>query len=135
MNEIVFRTIVTITAAVTVLSMFADEWGVRTLPNNLRMERELEKQRIIDKCNTKKWLYVFRIGVVIGYFASLFAMEFFLPYSRITFAACTIGWSVISTSNAPTVYSRISVPFYEMSLILNGVVLTLCFCSPIANNF
>ncbi len=47
----------------------------------------------------------------------------------------TLGWSALTVLDAPHVISRPSSLFYEASLLLNGVILALCFYSPLSSKF
>lgn len=76
-----------------------------------------------------------RIGLVVGYLAALVAVAFFVPFSPWIYLVFTLGWSALTVLDAPHVISRASSLFYEASLLLNGVVLALCFFSPLSGRF
>lgn len=121
-----------LTILVTVGGIAADERGARTLPKLLREERLRIKERAVAASMARPVLGVLRIGLVVGYLAALVATAFFVPFSPWIYLVITLGWSALTVFDAPHVISRASSLLYETSLLLNGVVLALCFFSPLS---
>lgn len=135
MTELTFRLLVLLTILVTVGGIVADELGARSLPMLLREERLRIKERVVASSKSHPFHGALRIALVVGYLASLVAIAFFLPYSPWAYLLLTLGWSALTVLDAPHVISRPSSLFYEASLLLNGVILALCFYSPLSSKF
>ena len=135
MNELTFRLLVLLTILVTVGGIVADELGASSLPRLLREERLRIKERVVASSKSHPFHGTLRIALVVGYLASLVAIAFFLPYSPWAYLLLTLGWSALTVLDAPHVISRPSSLFYEASLLLNGVILALCFYSPLSSKF
>lgn len=135
MTEFPFRLLVSLTALVTVAGMVVEEMGSRGLPESLRNAKAKNKALAIAVSKKHPLVGVVRISIVLGYLLSLVALAFFLPFSPWCYLFFTIAWGVLSVIDAPHILPRSFVPLYEVSLLLNGAIIALCFLSPLAARF
>ncbi|HAL23919.1 MAG TPA: hypothetical protein DCP40_14535 [Stenotrophomonas sp.] len=135
MTELTFRMLVLLTLIATVGGIVFDEIGASTLPKLLQEERLRIKHRVVAYSKAHPTCGLLRILLVTGYLASLIPIAFFVPFAPWLFLAFTVGWSALTVIDAPHVISRPASLFYEASLVLNGVILALCFFSSLSGRF
>jgi len=120
---------------VTIGCIVVDELAAKTLSTLLRGERLKIKERVVAASRAHPFRAAVRIVIVVGYLASLLAVAFFVQFSPWAFLIFTLGWSALTVVDAPHVVSRPSSLFYEVSLLLNGIILALCFDSSVSDKF
>ena len=135
MNELVFQLLVSLTVLATVAGIVMEEVGSKRLPEPLRSFKAQAKRAAVDASRRHPWVGAARVSIVCGYLLSLVALACFLPFSPWAYLFFTVCWSALSVWDAPHVLPRLFVPVYEVSLLLNGVILALCFLSPLAARF
>ncbi len=129
---LLFSCLVAACGVLTLAGMVVEEIASRRLPDQLRQYRAETKAAAIALCKRHPALFALRLTLVVGYFLSLLALGLLWPYSPWAFLLCTVGWTGLSTLDAPQVLSRPFVPIYEAVLILNGMVLALSFFGPLS---
>lgn len=122
-----FITLIVATLIVTIACLAALELSVKHLPPALasaHLERAEAMRALSDRV---AWLTPVSRIIVVGYLASLIALAFDVAGAHYALLVTTIGWTALSTLNAPNIQHRVVVPIYELSLLLNGAVLAVAF--------
>lgn len=135
MTDFAFRLLVLSTGLVTVVAVVADEIGARGLPGPLQQFHARSKAAVLAASRKNPLLAALRIGLFLGYLAALAALATFAVWGPVAYLALSVAWSVLSWLDAPHILSKPYVVAYELSLLLNGAVLALCFASPLASRF
>ncbi|MFZ5843212.1 MAG: hypothetical protein ACOY3E_09985 [Pseudomonadota bacterium] len=127
MTEPGFALLLIATALVALASIVATELTPARLPAPLAAAASARKQELVDWSNRVWWPTPLSRAILLGYFLALLLLGFDVPYSNWLLLVCSIGWTFISAAAAPVILHRYAVPFYELSLLLNGAVLALSF--------
>lgn len=135
MSEFVFRLLVSLTVLATVGGIVMEEFGSKRLPEPLRSIKAQAKRAAVDASKRHPWVGAARVSIVCGYLLSLLALACFVPVSPWAYLFFTVCWSALSVWDAPHILPRLFIPAYEVSLLLNGAILALCFLSPLAARF
>lgn len=135
MTEPVFQLLVSLTVLATVAGIVMEEVGSKRLPEPLRSLKAQAKRAAVDASKRHPWVGAVRLLIVCGYLLSLVALACFVAFSPWAYLFFTVCWTALSAWDAPHILPRPFVPVYEASLLLNGVVLALCFLSPLAARF
>lgn len=122
-----FITLIVATLISTIACLAALELSVKHLPPALASAHLERAQALRALSDRVPWLTPLARVVVFGYLASLIALAFDVPGARYALLVLTIGWTGLSTLNAPNIQHRVAVPFHELSLLLNGAVLAVAF--------
>ena len=122
-----FIALIVATLIATIACLAALELSVKHLPPALASAHAERAQALRALSDRVPWLTPLARVVVFGYLASLIALAFDVPGARYVLLVMTIGWTALSTLNAPNIQHRVAVPFYELSLLLNGAVLAVAF--------
>lgn len=122
-----FTALIVLTLLVTVACQVALELSRRRLPAALvasQAERLKELHALADK---HRWLTPLARLILLAYLGALAALGFGVESAKYLLLLASLGWTGLSMLDAPNVQHRIAVPFYELSLMLNGAVLALAF--------
>lgn len=111
----------------TIAALVALELSAPRLPAVFAGAQAARLAELHALADRKPWLTHLSRAVVFGYLLTLIALGFDAPGAKYALLVLSIGWTTLSTLNAPNVQHRIAVPFYELSLLLNGALLAVAF--------
>lgn len=127
MTEFGFDLLIVATGLVSLTGIIVMELTRERLPAPLAQVALARKQALVEWSNRVWWPTPLSRAILLGYFLALVLLGFDVPYSNWLLLVCSIGWTYLSMQDAPAILHRYAVPFYELSLLLNGAVLALSF--------
>lgn len=120
--------ILVVTAAVSALaSLVALELSVARLPPDLAAAHRRRKEQLVAISDRMPWITWGGRLILLGYFVSLAMLGLDVMWAKHILLACSLGWTALGVLNAPNIQHWIGVPFYEVSLLVNGAVLALAY--------
>lgn len=135
MTDVGFLLLILAAGIAAIGGTVADELGARGLPESLQVARTQAKDTVLALCKRHPVLYFLRLALWFGYLGALVALALFKPWSPLVYLLLSLGWTLLSVLDAPLILSRPQVFFYELSLLLNGAIIALCFASPLSVRF
>lgn len=122
-----FGALIALTFVTTIVCMAALELTSQRLPASFAKAQAERRNELDELASRRPWIFYAARLVIFGYLAILAALGWDVPGAKYALLILSVSWTGLSTFYAPNIQHRIAVPFYELSLILNGAVLAVAF--------